>query len=420
MLVYRDKARSGNLMKKIVYLHVGRPKTGTTSVQKYLYVNRNKLQEHGFLYPETGLLDGAHHLLPVSILDNIPPAIEHLPKIDPEILYEQLLDEISQSSLDKVILSSEFFSLLHFPSEDSNRAKLAGLLSDFDVKIVVYFRYQPDFLLSSYMQEVKNLRLKHAVNFEDFKSLFLKRKPNNYRWSVARWETCFTWENIIVRAFDKTKLENGDVVLDFLEIIGSPDLVEKTRGAPGKRKKNVSPSAYRVDLMNTLAGCQQDVGTSSRLFEHIMEMPVQGCESAALCFMSREEYYDVAAMFEGANKELASMVKSGSGFFHNTEYEGRYVHYEGMASTFLQEFNNYVADKDPFLYRELMGEDRPVQKMIYEAYGYSHGYVATAFVAPASFVQYLLRKVRVLFRGQYSTLLVNALGYVKSKVKVFE
>ena len=40
------------IVNKKIYLHIGTAKTGTTSLQKYLYENRNKLILDGFIYPE--------------------------------------------------------------------------------------------------------------------------------------------------------------------------------------------------------------------------------------------------------------------------------------------------------------------------------------------------------------------------------
>ena len=36
-----------------VYLHIGMPKTGSTSLQKFLFANRIQLLEEGYLYPIT-------------------------------------------------------------------------------------------------------------------------------------------------------------------------------------------------------------------------------------------------------------------------------------------------------------------------------------------------------------------------------
>ena len=37
--------------RKTIYLHIGSPKTGTKTIQKFLYENKDKLLENGILYP---------------------------------------------------------------------------------------------------------------------------------------------------------------------------------------------------------------------------------------------------------------------------------------------------------------------------------------------------------------------------------
>ena len=37
--------------KKTIYLHIGVSKTGTTSIQRFLYKNRELLKDKGILYP---------------------------------------------------------------------------------------------------------------------------------------------------------------------------------------------------------------------------------------------------------------------------------------------------------------------------------------------------------------------------------
>lgn len=36
---------------KTLYIHIGTPKTGTTSIQNFCGLNREKLKEQGVLYP---------------------------------------------------------------------------------------------------------------------------------------------------------------------------------------------------------------------------------------------------------------------------------------------------------------------------------------------------------------------------------
>ena len=51
-------------MKAIV--HIGSTKTGSTSLQDFLFKNRNKLNGNKIIYPNIGVKSGAHHLIAAS------------------------------------------------------------------------------------------------------------------------------------------------------------------------------------------------------------------------------------------------------------------------------------------------------------------------------------------------------------------
>ena len=46
--------------EKTLYLHIGLPKTGTTSIQNYLFENREALMQRGVCYPKP-LASVGHH-----------------------------------------------------------------------------------------------------------------------------------------------------------------------------------------------------------------------------------------------------------------------------------------------------------------------------------------------------------------------
>jgi hypothetical protein len=382
-----------DMKSKTLYLHIGRPKTGTTSIQKFLNESRSKLESLGILYPLAGLLDDAHHLLPVSLLGKIPPAIQHLPRLDHNVLFQSLLHEIEASGSCKVIISSEFFSLLTFKTEDENRRRLAEYLSGFNTKIVIYFRHQPDFLLSSYMQEVKNLRLERRKEFSEFKDMFLKRKIDDYWWSVSNWADCFGLENILVRPFEREQLINGDVVADFLNVTECEEVSVGYKRYNDERNENVSPSAYRIHLLNEIAGLLPGVRKRTRLYHHIMNMPVLAFESNLLCFLSRDEYMQMARMYEVGNKKLAEMIGGPDLFFRPARYDERYSPYQGMDARYLESFDLYFSEKDPLLYKEIMVSDSVIPDHLEQVFGYRFGNMAAPRLFSIAWARSRIREV---------------------------
>ncbi|EOF7349213.1 TPA: hypothetical protein R4443_000450 [Campylobacter jejuni] len=49
------------------YLHIGMPKTGTTSIQQFLKLNYNILLEKQCLFPISTLLNGNHYPLGTNV-----------------------------------------------------------------------------------------------------------------------------------------------------------------------------------------------------------------------------------------------------------------------------------------------------------------------------------------------------------------
>ena len=65
-----------------VYLHIGFGKTGTTSIQDYLFFNR-EIRKSDFIYPEIGLRGSGHHNLATLGKDefsDVEMEIQHPPR----------------------------------------------------------------------------------------------------------------------------------------------------------------------------------------------------------------------------------------------------------------------------------------------------------------------------------------------------
>ena len=51
------------MIAKTIYLHIGTPKTGTTSIQSYLAKNYKDLYNDGYLVPKASRHNGGNHTL---------------------------------------------------------------------------------------------------------------------------------------------------------------------------------------------------------------------------------------------------------------------------------------------------------------------------------------------------------------------
>jgi len=93
-----------------ILIHVGLHKTGTTSAQDQLYQKRDCLLKAGVLYPTTALYGCQHALFPGCLIPKhfFLDRVER--SLNTEYYINELQKEISSSSPQLVILSSEVFS----------------------------------------------------------------------------------------------------------------------------------------------------------------------------------------------------------------------------------------------------------------------------------------------------------------------
>ena len=184
---------------KRLFLHIGRHKCGTTSIQKTLYHNRGKLLESGFYYPSTGIRVSAHHEIAEALGGKNPAA-------DQEVrdgLYLSLKEEAQRTNCRNIVISSEQF-------QSCNPAVVAAFFADFDVIPICYLREQAAYLRSSYLQKV------HATNYTgSIEKFYQEGFYTDYKVFLEKWKAVFK-QDFHIRLFDKDSLTDGDAVTDFL------------------------------------------------------------------------------------------------------------------------------------------------------------------------------------------------------------
>lgn len=148
-------------MKKLL-LHIGLPKTGTTTLQQYLSENREALHKQGLLYP--------------GQVFNHYKMVEEFNTSDREYLSNSsfthnIFRQIKNTACTGILLSSEDFS--HKPAFYLN--KIRELVSvwelDIEIQLIVMIRYQPHWLVSAYGQMVKGIKSREHRTFDEFVEL---------------------------------------------------------------------------------------------------------------------------------------------------------------------------------------------------------------------------------------------------------
>lgn len=222
----------------IVYLHIGTPKTGSSSLQFFLFNNRNKLGELGILYPKTGITKKgtakryAHHNLNWVLTKDTN---KHY---DPNAgNWEDLDQEINEQNMkpEKIILSAEsFYDLL----DPSNIPLIKEYLKKHETKIIVYLRNQYEYFRSYY-----GLIIRSGATCS-FKQYILNHQhQGDYYRNLLPWCKIFGKENIIVIPYNKL-----DVIDDFLKATNIEINAEKNTDVFSS-KRNANPSDKVINWM---------------------------------------------------------------------------------------------------------------------------------------------------------------------------
>jgi hypothetical protein len=259
-----------------IYLHIGTPKTGTTALQKFLFDNREKLLEKGYLYPISGIISTAQnskrspqHLGLCEALVkhyDIKYPVDTNSRDKCERSWEELKREINTINPKTVIISSEFFTAMQEYYNPDIIALVKKRLEDYETKIVLYVRRQDDFFRSSYCQYMKsplpnkvpnhflqaNYIHKEILEISEF-ILSVKFQANYYS-TLELWKKAFGINNIIVRPFEREQMKNGSVINDFFEVI---NLKYEESQLKLKNSINISQSEKVIKIINLIEKISQ-------------------------------------------------------------------------------------------------------------------------------------------------------------------
>jgi len=202
-----------NGVKELI-LHIGYPKTGTTSIQKFCFLNRPKLMEHGYLYPNSCGQSWGHHILTKYYYR---PEAKWIIGVDKEKAYGDLILEIETKNPNKVIISSEVYIQAKLISD--LREDLEHYFKDWKIKIIAYLRRQDRWLGSQYNQITK------TGNNQLSPKLFLEKRfeEHNYFKVLEIWAHNFSHENILIVPFEKDQWKNRSIEQEFLRLIDIED-----------------------------------------------------------------------------------------------------------------------------------------------------------------------------------------------------
>ena len=217
-----------------VLLHIGQSKTGTSAIQAFLTLNRDRLREHRILYPAARVKGmtlnlGAHNAVADSLLGKI-----QFPYLSANAYFDQFFDDAKKISANLLILSAEHFfggepriwgvrdEAEYFELYRKKIEILASYLAGHDVSILAYLRPQVDWMESAVSQTVRIERLisQRRIYQNDRQFYELMRPLLKYADLLDAWQEGINPSSLTVIPYVRNALHQKSSVADFLKQAG--------------------------------------------------------------------------------------------------------------------------------------------------------------------------------------------------------
>lgn len=226
-------------MTRRVLLHIGGEKTGTTTLQKYLFRNAETLKSRGIHYLNDGskpyVADVAHFPVAACL---IAEEVDFIPDEKRASLHQVLkvLKEDIRRLDGTIILSCEHFSSRLHSKEQL--ARLRDALATEDVQIICYVREQSELALTSWATAVR-----YGCNQKFSLENIVPENPYyNYTDVLNLWASVF--KNVSAREYRRERLANGDICADFFQLTGLDD-----RGLETQEPENKSLDFNQIEVL---------------------------------------------------------------------------------------------------------------------------------------------------------------------------
>lgn len=367
---------------KTLHLHIGTPKTATTSIQFFCNNNSQTLQKKGYCYPifsfpygRASILRNGHFLVTVEKNEDGSRCIDKEQTIYTEGLalinqYFQTYDHIILS--DEAIWRSMELYREHFWDDLQKEAEKGN----FRIHIIVYLRRQDKFLNSLWNQQIKhNLGKLHAKPFDEYQKSINKKIRFDYHRKLESIAAVIGRENITVRRFDFQSFSGGSIYADFLQTIGltlTDDFV-------------LPPADQNLGLYGNTAEIKRVLNTLPQMKDTSMERLVLkslwACSSVAKQqytyeMFSKKETEDFLKKYEEGNRRIAEeyLQEPDGVLFDNTindipkwEKDNPYmqedlIRFVGTTSFYLNEENQKLKMELTDLRKELKNLKKEVHK----------------------------------------------------------
>lgn len=201
-------------MGKKLYLHIGFPKAGSTSLQHFLATNYQRLLHEDYLYPLTA--DYYQHEWAFRYIDEL--SLSRKLSVRPEF-GEEIVDQLRVSPCPNAIISSENLTWAPF---EVDLDRLFQEIAGFETRVIAMMRPQVEFLNSMYCESVQGFERQETWTFDDFLSQ-VDMRMLDYARVLSLWADKVGLDSISLVAMNPDYGRSERLFREFLPLIGWPE-----------------------------------------------------------------------------------------------------------------------------------------------------------------------------------------------------
>ena len=222
---------------RLIQIHAGLHKTGTTAIQQTLARLAPDLAAHGVALPYFGSRGHWHHALAGFSTDPARTAEA----------WAKLTRRVAKTPADRIILSSE-----HFITADPVALRDAvARLGPAEVKVHLYLRPHIALYTSLYLQRIKVGSVTAPPT--DLAEVYETSPAFDYVPAIESYMQVFGPDAIVLREFDPARFTGGSLIADLWDFLDLPAEMLGTATKGGDRVVNPTPNAEQALLLLALA-----------------------------------------------------------------------------------------------------------------------------------------------------------------------
>lgn len=194
-------------MTKKLAVHIGANKTGSSAIQRFLSMNNLALRAEGLIVPDNEFRVSnnvqGYHVFGFQELLGSP--LEGRKRLE---------NAISAVDADYPRATGILLSAENLAVNPAAPSLFENLAERYDTRIIIYLRRQDEYILSSWQQWYSKISA-------DFWAWLISVVGvlGNWRACLERWEAVIPRDKITVRIFERSRLEDGDVIADFYSML---------------------------------------------------------------------------------------------------------------------------------------------------------------------------------------------------------